>query len=161
MLRHALRMSNQFAAVKLHSLVRKLSAPETTAASDALPIMRRQLKLLNIEVEHLRGKADEASKIKEFLAEYVDRVEQLRENRDQWQREAERLNALIAQVPHWSLLWARCCLNVSTLMIRHLTVAEFLEPSRQRRSFARFRAFIAQPFSRTSRPAPAVRPPRA
>ena len=113
MFRHALRMSNPSAALNVHLLGRKLPAPETTDASDPLPIMRQQITLLNIEVEHLRAKADEARQTKEFLADYVDWVEQLRENRDHWQREAERLNALIAQVPHWSLVLARCCLNAS------------------------------------------------
>jgi hypothetical protein len=54
---------------------------------------------------------DEARKAKEFLLAYVIRVEQLRENRDHWQREAERLSALLTQVhgegafqkPYWSL----------------------------------------------------------
>jgi FtsZ-binding cell division protein ZapB len=113
MFRHALRMSNQSAAANVHLMVRKLPAPETADASDPVPNMRRQITLLNIEVEHLRAKAEEARQAKEFLADYVYWVEQLRENRDHWQREAERLNALMAQVPHWSLLWARCCLNAS------------------------------------------------
>jgi hypothetical protein len=51
--------------------------------------------------------------MKEFLLAYVERVEHLRANRDNWQREAERLSALIAQVPHWSLFWARCCFDAS------------------------------------------------
>jgi FtsZ-binding cell division protein ZapB len=113
MLRHDLRMSNPSAAANIHSFVRKFPAPETTDASDPVPTMRRQITLLCIEVEHLRAKVDEARKTKEVLAEYVDCVEQLRENRDHWQREAERLGALIAQVPHWSLLWARFRLDAS------------------------------------------------
>ena len=75
--------------------------------------MRRQITLLNLEVEQLRAKEDEARKIKEFLAEYVEWVEQLRENRDEWQREAERRSAVMRQVPRWALLWARGRLNVS------------------------------------------------
>lgn len=75
--------------------------------------MRREIKLLRIEMEHLRGKEDEARKIKEFLLAYVEQVEHLRANRDEWQREAERLSALLAQVPHWSLFWARCCFYAS------------------------------------------------
>jgi hypothetical protein len=112
-LRHALRMSNQSAAANVHSLVRRIPPPETKDASDPVPIMRRQITLLNIEVEHLRGKEDEARKIKELLLGYVVCVEQLRENRDEWQREAERLSAVMGQVPHWVLPWARCCLNAS------------------------------------------------
>ena len=75
--------------------------------------MRRQITLLNIEVEQLRAKEDEARKIKEFLVEYAEWVEQLRENRDEWQREAERRSAVMGQVPHWVLLCARGRLHVS------------------------------------------------
>ena len=57
--------------------------------------MRREITLLRIEMEQLRGKEDETRKIKEFLRAYVEQVEDLRANRDQWQREAERLSALI------------------------------------------------------------------
>ena len=58
----------------------------------------------------VRAKEDEAREIKEILFAYVERVEQLRENRDEWQREAERLSAVMGQVPRWVLLWARYCL---------------------------------------------------
>jgi len=113
MLRHALRMSNQPNAANVHSFVRKIPSPVTEDASDPVPIMRRQITLLNIEVEHLRAKEDEARKIKESLFAYVEQVEQLRENRDEWQREAERLSAVIGQVPRWLLLWANRCLKAS------------------------------------------------
>jgi len=103
-------MSNQSAAANVHPFMRTSSAPDPDA-SDPVPIMRREIMLLRIEMEHLRGKQDEAHKMKEFLLAYVERVEHLRANRDQWQREAERLSALIAQVPHWSLFWARCCFD--------------------------------------------------
>ena len=106
-------MSNQSAAVNVHSLVRKIPPPETEDGSDPVPVMRRQITLLNIEVEQLRANEDEARKIKEFLVEYGEWVEQLRENRDEWQREAERRSAVVGQVPHWALLWARGRLNVS------------------------------------------------
>ena len=113
MRRQALRMSNQSAAANVHSFVRKIPPPETADPSDPVPIMRRQITLLNLEVKHLRAKEDEARDIKEILIAYVERVEQLRENRDEWQREAGRLSAVMAQVPRWVLLWARCCLNAS------------------------------------------------
>ena len=106
-------MANQSFAANVHSLVRKIPSPETEDASDPVPIMRRQITLLNIEVEHLRAKEDEAREIKEILFAYIERVEQLRENRDEWQREAERLSVVMGQVPRWVLLWARCCLNAS------------------------------------------------
>jgi hypothetical protein len=106
-------MSNHSAAVNVHSFVRQIPPAQTEDASDPVPVMRRQITLLNIEVEQLRAKEDEARKIKEFLVEYVEWVEQLRENRDEWQREAERRSAVMEQVPHWALLWARGRLNVS------------------------------------------------
>jgi len=105
-------MSNQSAVVNVHPFVRTSSAPDPDA-SDPTPIMRREINLLRIEMEHLRGKEDEARKIKEFLLAYVERVEYLRANRDEWQREAERLSALIGQMPRWLIFWARCCFNAS------------------------------------------------
>ena len=106
-------MSIKSAAVNVHSFVRNIPPPEREDASDAVPVMRRQITLLNIEVEYLRAKQDEARKINEFLVEYGEWVEQLRENRDEWQREAEHRSAVMGQVPHWVLLWARGRLNVS------------------------------------------------
>ena len=106
-------MSNQSTATNVHSFVRKIPPAQTEEASDPVPVMRRQITLLNIEVEQLRAKEDEARKVKDFLVEYVEWVEQLRENRDEWQREAERRSAVMEQVPHWALLWARGRLNVS------------------------------------------------
>jgi hypothetical protein len=106
-------MSNQSAAANVHSLVRKIPPSQTKDASDPVPVMRRQITLLNIEVEQLRAKEDEARKIKEFLVEYGEWVEQLRENRDEWQREAERRSAVMGQVPHWVLLCARGRLHIS------------------------------------------------
>ena len=76
-------MANQSTAANVHSLVRKIPSPETEDASDPVPIMRRQITLLNIEIEQLRAKEDEARKIKEFLVQYVEWVEQLRENQDE------------------------------------------------------------------------------
>jgi FtsZ-binding cell division protein ZapB len=105
-------MSNQSTVANVHPLARTSPAPDPDA-SDPVPIMRREIKLLRTETERLRGKEDEARKIKEFLLAYVDQVEHLRANRDEWQREAERLSALLAQMPHWLLFWARCCFNAS------------------------------------------------
>ena len=106
-------MSKQSAAANVHPFIRTSPAPEPPDASDPASLMRREITLLRIEVEHLRAKEDEARKIKEFLLAYVDQVEHLRASRDQWQREAEHLSALLAQVPHWSLFLARCCLDAS------------------------------------------------
>jgi hypothetical protein len=70
--------------------------------------MRREMKLLliemgqlRIEVEELRAKEEEAQNVKEFLYRVI-------ENRNQWQREAQRLRALIAKVPPWLLFCGRC-----------------------------------------------------
>jgi hypothetical protein len=111
MLRHALRMSNQSAVANVHPLVRTSSAPNPDA-SDPVPVMQREINLLRIEMEQLRGKEGEARKIKEFLLAYVERVEHLRANRDEWQQEAERLNELLTQVPRWLIFWARCWLDL-------------------------------------------------
>jgi FtsZ-binding cell division protein ZapB len=100
-------MSNQLATANVDPFTRTPSVPDPDA-SDPVPIMRREMMLLQIEVEQLRGKQDEARKMEEVLLAYVEQMEHLRANRDQWQREAERLSALIAKVPHWSLFLARC-----------------------------------------------------
>jgi hypothetical protein len=96
-------MSNHTAVANVHHFMRN----ELPEASDPMPQMRREITRLRIEVEHLRARdaearrtirEEEARKMKEFLSAYVDRVEQLRDSRDQWRGEAERLSALIAQV---------------------------------------------------------------
>jgi hypothetical protein len=80
--------------------------------------MRREIKLLRIEVEQLRAVEqrlraelerlgpweDEARKTKEFLRAYVEEVEQLRESRDYWEQKALRLSA---SKPH---VWFQWCL---------------------------------------------------
>jgi hypothetical protein len=66
-------MSNQSAVANVHPLVRTSSAPDLDA-TDPVPIMRREMNLLRIEMEQLRGKEDEARKLKEFLLDYVERV---------------------------------------------------------------------------------------
>jgi hypothetical protein len=75
--------------------------PQPWETPDPLPVMRRELKLLLIENERIaRGRAmkREARDREEFLSASVSR---LMESRDHWKREAERLCALIAQVPPW------------------------------------------------------------
>jgi hypothetical protein len=85
--------------------------PQPWEAPDPLPVMRRELKLLlielnvlRLEVEQLRATRGEADAREAFLSMSV---QQLTESRDQWRREAERLYALIEQVPPWSLFWQR------------------------------------------------------
>jgi hypothetical protein len=74
--------------------------------------MRRELKLLlievnalRVEVEQRRAMEEDARTTEEFLSASVSEI---LESRDRWRREAERLHALIAQVPPWSLFWRRC-----------------------------------------------------
>ena len=74
--------------------------------------MRRETKLslielilLRTEVQQLRAANQEADETRESLTASVSRI---MASRDHWQREAERLSGLMAQVPPWSLLWWRC-----------------------------------------------------
>ena len=101
-------MPNQSTAANVHALMRIAPAPQLPDASDPLPAMRREMKLLRIELERLRA-------MQKLLLAHIDCI---MNNRDQWQREAKRLSALAAQMPcsthetplnkpHWLLLWWR------------------------------------------------------
>ena len=101
-------MPNQSTAANVHSLMRIAPAPQLPDASDPLPAMRREMKLLRIELERLRA-------MQKLLLAHIDCV---MNNRDEWQREAERLSALVTQTSHsteqvslnkghWLLLWWR------------------------------------------------------
>jgi len=103
-------MPNQSAAA--HHLATPFPGPQPWEAPDPLPVMRRELKLLliemnvlRVEVEQLRAMKREARDREEFLSASVNR---LMESRDHWRREAERRWALIAQVPPWSLFRWSC-----------------------------------------------------
>ena len=103
-------MPNQSSA-NVHPFANTFPTPPWDAP-DPLPVMRREMKLLlielnvlRIEVGQLRAADQEAHRTKESLSASVNRI---MESRDTWQREAERLSALMAQVPPWSLLWWRC-----------------------------------------------------
>jgi hypothetical protein len=101
-------MSNQSVGSNTNSLETTFSAPQPWDAPDPLPVMRREMKLLLIEISRLR---DEVERLRpaENEARYLSAsVDQIMESRDQWRREAERLRAFIAQVTPWSLLWWRC-----------------------------------------------------
>ena len=106
-------MSNQPAATNRHHLAAPFfPGSQPWEAPDPLPVMRRELKLLliemnvlRVEVEQLRAMKREARDREEFLSASVNR---LMESRDHWRREAERLCALIVQVPPWSLFWWSC-----------------------------------------------------
>jgi len=75
---------------------------------DPLPVMRREMKLLlielsqlRIEVEQLRAREEEAQNVNKFLYRVI-------ENRDEWRREAQRLRVLMAKLPRWLLFCGRC-----------------------------------------------------
>jgi hypothetical protein len=89
-------MSTHSAAAMAHPLLRIFPAPQAADAFDSVPTMRRELTLLRIEVAQLRARESEAQATKEFLVAHIER---LMESRDRWQREAERLGALLAQAP--------------------------------------------------------------
>jgi FtsZ-binding cell division protein ZapB len=101
-------MPNQLAAAN----ATPFAGPQPWEAPDPLPVMRRELKLLliemnvlRVEAEQLRAMERQARNTEELLSASVNR---LIESRDRWRREAEHLRALIAQVPPWSLFWWSC-----------------------------------------------------
>jgi len=101
-------MLNQSVASNDCPLVTTFPASQPWDTPDPLPVMRREMKLLLIEigqlrteVEQLRAKEEELQNVKEFLYRVI-------ESRNDWQREAQRLRALIAKVPPWLLFCGRC-----------------------------------------------------
>jgi hypothetical protein len=80
-------------------------------APDPLPVMRRELKLLLIEMNLLRIEVEQSRGIREEAqareAFFLASMKQLTEGRDQWRREAERLQDLGEQGPSLSLSWRR------------------------------------------------------
>ena len=88
--------------------VTSFPASQPWDAPDPLPVMRREMKLLlielsqlRIEVERLRAREEKAQTANEFLHRVI-------ESRDHWRREAEHLRALMAKIPPWLLFCARC-----------------------------------------------------
>ena len=112
---HTDRTEKRMDARQLSLAYRPIVAP---FSSDPELTMRREIKLLRIEVEQLRAveqmlraelerlgsEKDDALKIKEFLRAYLEEVEQLRESRDYWEQKALHLSAL---KPH---VWFEWCL---------------------------------------------------
>jgi hypothetical protein len=91
-------MPNQSAAPNVYSF---MSPPP--AASDPVPVMRREITMLRFELEQMRAMEDEARKTNQLLIAYIDYI---LENQYQWQREAERLSSLMKKrynKSHWSL----------------------------------------------------------
>jgi hypothetical protein len=106
---------NRSAAATFQPILRIFPTPEPAHVSDPVPAMRRELALLRIELEQLRAKECAARKTEEFLFAQIDRVI---DSRDRWQQEAQRLSALVADLPcpdddetvkkpHWPLSWWR------------------------------------------------------
>jgi hypothetical protein len=106
---HALPMPNQSAALA-NPVIRLLPESPPQEASDPLPVLRREISLLRIELERWRAMENEARKTNELLVAYIDRI---MENRNEWQREAERLGALCPKYQktldkaRWPLFWWR------------------------------------------------------
>jgi len=101
-------MLNQSVGSNDYPLGTTFPAPHPWDAPDPLPVMRREMKLLLIEISKLRVEV-ERLRAAEQEARYLSAsLDQIMESRDQWRREAERVRALIAQVTPWSLLWWRC-----------------------------------------------------
>src|SRR4029450_11125331 len=105
-------MPNQPAAANTRHLATPFPGSQPWEAPDPLPVMRRELKLLliemnvlRVEVEQLRAMKREARGRAELRSPPVNR---LMESRNHWRREAERLRAFITQVPPGSLFWWHC-----------------------------------------------------
>jgi hypothetical protein len=84
--------------------------PAPWQAPEPLTVMRREMKLLLIELNLLRTEVhqralaeEEADKTRKILAASLS---QTMASRDHWQHEAERLGELVASVPpRWVLWW--------------------------------------------------------
>src|SRR5262249_19529417 len=101
-------MPNQSVGSNDYPFVTTFPASQPWDAPDPLPVMRREMKMLLIELgelrtggEKMRANEKEAQNAKEILYSVI-------ESRDQWRREAQRLHALMAKVPPWLLFCGRC-----------------------------------------------------
>ena len=104
-------LSRQINAAAKVVIMTPFLGPQPWEAPDPLPVMRRELKLLLIEMNLLRIEVEQSRSIREEArareAFFSASVQQLTEGRDKWRREAERLRDLIEQDPPWSLFWRR------------------------------------------------------
>src|SRR5262249_58631389 len=96
-------MPNHRAAANANHLASPFPGPPPWEAPDPLPVMRREMKLLliemnalRVEVEQLRAMEREARNTEGFLSASVNRI---MESRDQLRPQAETLSALIAPDP--------------------------------------------------------------
>ena len=83
--------------------------PPPWNAPDPVPVMRREMKLLlielnvlRVEVEKLREIQQQALHREEFLSASIN---QIKESRDQWRGEAERLHASITEPAPEQMGW--------------------------------------------------------
>src|SRR6266511_1040652 len=107
-----LPMPNQSAAANAHHLATPFPGSQPWEAPDPLPVMRRELKLLLIEMNVLRVEVEQLLAIKreardreEFLTASGKPLHDI-PNHGRW--EAEHLRAVVAQAPPWSQFWWHC-----------------------------------------------------
>ena len=74
----------------------------TWNAPDPVPVMRREMKLLLIELNVLRVEVEQLRELKQFLSASIN---QIKESRDQWRGEAERLHASITEPAPEQMGW--------------------------------------------------------
>ena len=97
--------------------------PQPWEAPDPLPVMRREMKLLIVELNVLRGEVEQLRAMQEeacvkeavlstSLTQLTENLTEVTKNRDQWRGEAERLRAIIDKAPPWSLLRQRMMCSV-------------------------------------------------
>src|SRR5262249_25523724 len=87
---------NRSAVATIPPILRIFPTPESAHASDPVPAMRREFALLPLALEQLRARECAARQAEECLFAQIDRVI---DSRDRWQREAERLRALVVEIP--------------------------------------------------------------
>jgi hypothetical protein len=91
---HAISMPNQSVGSNDYPLG---TAPQPWDAPDPLPVMRREMKLLLIEISKLREEVERLRAAERETRHLSASLNQTIESRDEWRREAERLRALLAQ----------------------------------------------------------------
>ena len=76
--------------------------PPPWNAPDPVPAMRREMKLVLIELNVLRVEVEQLRELKQFLSASIN---QIKESRDQWRGEAERLHASITEPAPEQMGW--------------------------------------------------------
>jgi hypothetical protein len=107
--------------------------PPPWNAPDPVPVMRREMKLLLIELNLLRFEIEQLREIKQFLSASIN---QIKESRDQWRGEAERLRALITKPASEQMGWlyrifpapVKVCALASAGVLRFLLLSVGVPP---------------------------------